>query len=87
MTQSLQNIIDLIKPYYDENSSGGNLHIVLDDGNLENSDIDFCIKECLVNNDTAGLKICRELVKMSLDVRYELYDMYDLYKKGCGIGI
>lgn len=49
----------LIKDYYNINGnrSGGNCHIVLDDFNVKDSDIDFCIKECEKKNDNDGIVI------------------------------
>ena len=49
----------LIIDYYNinGNKSGGNCHIVLDDLNVNNSSIDFCINVCNENNDFKGLEI------------------------------
>lgn len=48
---------------------GGPLHIILDDGNYRDSDIIFCMKECLRNPENEGsdlgLLICRELSNMA----------------------
>ena len=52
---------------------GGPLHILLDDGNYNDHDIQFCIDECSKHpNDTVatlGTIICREYQKMSMKER------------------
>jgi hypothetical protein len=62
--------------YYslDGNSSGGNLHIVLDDGNIENSSIEFCMKKCIENNDLLGLELCQMLLSASKTQRKKIYN-------------
>lgn len=37
-----------------ENGAWGSLHIVLDDGNLENDHVDFCIQYALEKGDQEG---------------------------------
>lgn len=51
----------------------GNLHIILGDGNLENSDIDFCREECIKYNDRDGLNILGKLVSMDEEERDEFW--------------
>ncbi len=40
-----------------ENICGGNLHIILDDGNLRDSDIFFCLNSCIKEGDFQGILI------------------------------
>ena len=56
------------------NEVGGNLHIVLDDGNLEDNDIAFCLVRCAINNDFLGYTICANLLHISYEEREEIYD-------------
>lgn len=51
---SLRDAIDLYRSY---NANGGRLHIVLEDGNVENENLDFCMKECLKEGDVLGIQI------------------------------
>lgn len=37
-----------------ENPTGGLLHIVLDDGNIEHGNIHYCMEECEKEGDTFG---------------------------------
>ena len=45
---SNEDIRQLIQAYYEEpgNGAGGNCHVVLDDGKLEDSSVHFCQEEC-----------------------------------------
>lgn len=61
----MEQIIELCKAYYKQNTTGGNLHIILDDGNVEQDNLDFCKKEAEKNGDTAGLEILKELQHMT----------------------
>lgn len=58
----------------DGNEVGGNLHIVLDDGNLEDDDIEFCLIRCATNSDFLGYTICANLLNISYEEREEIYD-------------
>ena len=66
----------LIKYYYNnlDNGCGGYLHIVLDDGNIEHSNISWCKEECEKNNDSFGVFLSDLLLCFTED---ELYDMYE----------
>lgn len=50
---------------------GGNLHILLDDGNYDPPSILFCLKECLKHPEREesdlGILICKELLKLSAE--------------------
>lgn len=57
---------DMIARYYakDGNGVGGNLHVILDDGNVNNEHIDFCRKQCARNGDVDGLAILDVIAAM-----------------------
>lgn len=59
----IQNLIDAI---YDQHPCGGPLHIVLDDGNLDDDSINWCLNNTIENCDDIVLKIisktCAELL-------------------------
>lgn len=77
----IETAIKLIKPYYVNNPSGGSLHIVLDDGNTEDSNLDFCILYALEEGDYSAVVIGGFLLAMTEDEREELYERYSEY---CG---
>lgn len=59
------------------NAAGGVLHIVLDDGNLEDSYILFCKEEAIKKNDKLAIKICDELLMLTHDEREIVYKCTD----------
>lgn len=56
-----------------ECGTGGLLHIVLDDGNVDDKSITFCLKECAANPEREewliGMLICSELLKLPEEKR------------------
>lgn len=61
--------------------AGGPLHILLDDDNITDNDIKFCIRECLYNSEysdevrSAGLLICSMYIVMTEKQR-KVFDWY-----------
>jgi len=51
-----------IGPVYQESPVGGNLHIVLDDWNVDDSDLDFCERDA-ENGLTAAERECIDLFR------------------------
>lgn len=69
-------IVDLIRIFYNErpeNGAGGNLHIVFDDGNLEDKDILFCIKQAKEENDILGITIGYLFLSLPYKQRENIY--------------
>ena len=66
----------LIQYYYNEldNGSGGYLHIVLDDGNIEHANIFWCQEECNKNGDTFGVFLCDVMFQFTEDKLDEMYN-------------
>jgi hypothetical protein len=69
------HIIELCKAYYSkpENTCGGNLHIVLDDGNMDVGCVEFCKNRCIEENDTDGFRIAQELLAIKYHERLKIY--------------
>jgi len=67
-------LYSLIQFYYIHEPSGGHLHIVLDDGNIEHCHIATCFWQCQAYKDYLGMLIATILLYYSED---ELCDMYD----------
>lgn len=77
--------IDTIKAYisclYDLDDgnccTGGLLHIVTDDGNLEDHHITYCLNECINHPEREesgiGKLICEELLKLPMEQRKLVY--------------
>lgn len=68
--------LELAKEIYKDNCVGGLLHIVLYDGNLDNSSIECCIN-CINKDDGENkelyLKCANNLLKMTPTQRLKLY--------------
>ena len=71
--------IELVKEYYIDNCTGGSLHIVLDDGNLSNSSIDWCAGYACGKDDDEGNDIANLMGWMTMKQRRKVYNSYDLY--------
>jgi len=57
---------------YQHHGVGGSLHIITDDGNLLDSDIDFCQKQVMYNQDPHWLKL----------IQVAMLDILSLYPEG-----
>ena len=66
-----QRIRELIKIIYNKYSCvGGQLHIVLDDGNIENGHIEYCLQCIDKIEDQEERNIYRECVELLLKLSY-----------------
>lgn len=71
-----QETLELVKEIYKINCVGGLLHIVLDDGNLKNSHIEYCIELIKTSEDidkALYLKCAENILKMTSTQRNKLY--------------
>ena len=70
-----QQTLELARKYYakEDNSCGGSLHIVLDDGNVEEESVCFCLKEAQTRSDSDGIDLCNALLTITESMRHELY--------------
>jgi hypothetical protein len=58
------------------NEVGGVLHIVLDDGNVHDEDVRYCIEEADAQGDELGSTLGRVLLRMSKTQRAKLSSMF-----------
>ena len=71
----MDTILEYCKALYhlDDCGCGGNLHILLDDDNINDQCIVFCLKQCLRNPEspesTLGVLICEEYLRLSIQER------------------
>jgi hypothetical protein len=72
---TVPEVMPLVRAYYakEENGAGGSLHIVLDDGNVEDSSVEFCIEEAEKRGDKDGVELGKILLRMSKTQRNKLY--------------
>ena len=68
-------VLALIRAYYARpgNGAGGNLHVVLDDGNIKLKDVQYCFDYCIDQMDWAGARIMVMMLRMSRSQRRRLY--------------
>ncbi len=72
-------VVDFIRYYYNElnNPSGGNLHVVLDDGNYDAETILFCLKSAEKENDSFGVFLAKLLLEFTEEELNEIDDNND----------
>lgn len=71
----IKPLIDLFKSNPD-NLVGGNLHIFLSDGNIDDEFVKHCLDNCLATDDKLGESICRLSLKMSKTQRKRMYEHF-----------
>lgn len=73
-------VVRLVKLYYaNDHGAGGSLHIVLDEGNLEDSNVDWCAGYAAGSNDPEGSDIANLMQHMTMAQRKRLYSNYRTY--------
>jgi hypothetical protein len=75
------SVTALAKAYYakPENSVGGNLHVVLDDGNIEDDCVKFCRERAVEEGDVDGIELADALLQLSYTQRRKVYRDYASY--------
>ena len=68
-------VLPLILAYYalPGNGAGGNLHVVLDDGNVNLKSVQYCFDHCIHQMDWEGARIMVMMLRMSRSQRRRLY--------------
>lgn len=74
-TVLIESTLKLARDYYaiPGNICGGNLHIVLDDGNLETQYVNWCRSEADKKNDTLGVNLCDAIIALGDIERHAFY--------------
>ena len=68
-------VAPLVAAYLAEHPAGGALHIVLDDGNVDDASVAFCVNEAIEQGDADGEALARLLLAMSKTQRRKLARM------------
>jgi uncharacterized tellurite resistance protein B-like protein len=79
---TLPEVTPIVKEYMNipGNSAGGSLHIVLEDGNILDSDIEYCIQIAKEKGDLKGMELGFLIKRLSKTQRKKLSSMlYTLY--------
>jgi len=68
---AVESLIQSCQKYYDKpgNGVGGILHIVLDDENVDDENIKYCLGQAARKDDIPAVKIASELLGMSVEDR------------------
>lgn len=72
---TVPEVLPMVRAYYakEGNSTGGNFHIVLDDGNWDDGSVKFCLNEARKTGDEDGVRLGELLLRMSRTQRLKLY--------------
>jgi hypothetical protein len=72
---TVPEVLPLVQAFYahPDNGTGGCLHIVLDDGNVDHSSVQFCVDQAKKDGDRMGELLGRVIQKLSKTQRNRLY--------------
>lgn len=62
---TVPDVLDRFRAYHAREPLWGSLHIVLDDGNIDNASVRFCAKYAAEELDYEGLELAELLLQMS----------------------
>jgi hypothetical protein len=72
-------LLEMVRQFYERNPAGGNLHVCLDDGNMEDGNVWWCLQEAAKHKDLAAVQIACWLLALSEEDRFDFYDQYGQY--------
>lgn len=74
---TVPDVLPLVRAYVSrpENSVGGSLHVVLEDHNIKDSDVQHCLDYALEHEDPDGVALARMLLQLSKTQRLRLAHM------------
>lgn len=76
MTDSVRltvpDVLARFSAYYAKNPAWGSLHVVLDDGNVGDDSVRYCIEGAIASGDTEGEALARILLTMSKTQRNKI---------------
>ncbi len=75
MKPTVPEVLPLVQAYYATpgNEVGGALHLVLSDGNVNDSHVQFCLNAARERGDEKGIELAELLLRMSRTQRLKLY--------------
>jgi hypothetical protein len=71
---TVPDVLPLARAYYEiaGNEVGGHLHIVLEDYNIDDGSVQFCLDEARAHRDEAGVELASLLLRMSKTQRLKI---------------
>lgn len=79
MKPSVSEVLPEANGIYKRSPVGCCLHIVLDDGNIKDSDVQFCVDQAKENSHTDCLSLAEKLLIMSKTQRKKLAARISIY--------
>jgi hypothetical protein len=76
MSQAIADIIPLVRAIYEKNCVGCCLHLALDDGNMEDHHVQFCLDWAKTAGHPDCIECAKKLLAMTKEERDKLYAMY-----------
>lgn len=80
MKPTIPEVLPLINHYVreDGNSTGGSFHILLEDGNVSDHNVNFCLNEARSREERLGTIIGEKLLLMSKTQRLKISYMWSV---------
>lgn len=75
MKPTIPEVVERFRAYHRFNPVWGSLHIVLDDGNVSDAHVLFCVAEARSRNDAEGERLALILLEMSRTQRRKLAEV------------
>jgi hypothetical protein len=74
---TVPEVIGIVRDYYAKpgNSMGGSLHLVLEDGNIDDDSVRFCLQWAIEKGDQDGIGLAGMLLTMTRTQRKKLYQL------------
>lgn len=77
-----KNLLDMIRDYYDLYNDK-HIHIISEDGNVEDEHVMFCLDECNKHNNVLGSELCIKILNTHIEVREFIFnELYNEYRFG-----
>jgi hypothetical protein len=72
---TVPEVIGIVRDYYAKpgNIVGGSLHLVLEDGNIDDESVRFCLQWAIDKDDQDGIRLAGMLLTMTKTQRKKLY--------------
>lgn len=70
--QTYEKVLSETRAYCAKHRDGGNLHVVLDDGNVEDFCLESSLRRAIEANDEEGASLANSLLAMPVEMRLRL---------------
>jgi hypothetical protein len=77
----LSDLLADVRFFYTGNPTGGNLHVCLDDGNMSDGNVWWCLQHASGKKDLEAVRLACRLLSFTEEERDALYERYDEYTR------